>query len=69
MLEQTLGISLIEFGLILTVTASAAVLRSFTGFGFALAAVPVYSLFLPPTQAVVLSASLALAIGIQTLPQ
>jgi uncharacterized membrane protein YfcA len=69
MLEQTLGVNLSEFGLILAVTASAAILRAFTGFGFALAAVPVYSLFLPPAQAVVLCASLALAIGIQTFPQ
>ena len=68
-LEHTIGISPTEFGLILAVTMSAAILRAFTGFGFALAAVPVYSLFLPPVQAVVLSASLALAIGLQTFPQ
>ena len=46
----------------------ASVLRSFTGFGFALAAVPVFSMFLPPAEAVVLSSSLALAIGLLSLP-
>lgn len=69
LLEQTLGITLVELGLIWAVTCGASVLRAFTGFGFALAAVPVYAFFLPPAQAVVLSASLALGIGIQTLPQ
>lgn len=49
------------------VVIAAAVLRAFTGFGFALAAVPVFSLFMPPTQAVVLSASLALAISLLSL--
>jgi uncharacterized membrane protein YfcA len=51
------------------VTCGAGVLRSFTGFGFALAAVPVYAFFMPPAHAVVLSASLALGIGVQTLPR
>lgn len=45
----------------------AALLRAFTGFGFALAAVPVFSLFLTPAQSVVLSASLSFAIGIVTV--
>lgn len=45
----------------------AAVMRAFTGFGFALTAVPVFSLFMPPTQAVVLSASLTLAVSLTTL--
>ena len=45
----------------------AAVLRAFTGFGFGLAAVPVFSLFMPPTQAVVLSSSLTLAISLVSL--
>jgi uncharacterized membrane protein YfcA len=44
----------------------AAVMRAFTGFGFALTAVPVFSLLLPPTQAVVLSASLTLAVSLTT---
>ena len=69
MLESTLGVSTAELGLIWLVTAGAAILRSFTGFGFALAAVPVYAFFLQPAEAVVLCASLALGIGLQTLPQ
>ena len=36
----------------------AAIMRAFTGFGFALTAVPVLSLFLVPTDAVVLVALL-----------
>lgn len=39
-------------------------LRSFTGFGFALAAVPVFSLILSPTESVVLSVSLTLSISL-----
>jgi len=46
----------------------ASVLRSFTGFGFALAAVPVFSMFLSPAEAVVLSSSLGLTIGLLSLP-
>lgn len=46
----------------------ASVLRSFTGFGFALAAVPVFALFLSPTESVVLSASLTLGISVLGLP-
>ncbi len=42
----------------------AAVLRSFTGFGFGLAAVPIFVLFMPPTEAVVLSTSLTFAISL-----
>lgn len=42
-------------------------LRAFTGFGFALASVPVFSLFMPPAQAVVLSASLSLVINALTV--
>ena len=49
------------------VVVFAAVMRAFTGFGFALTAVPVFSLFMPPTQAVVLSASLTLAVSLVTL--
>ena len=60
---------MLELVLIWTVTTGASVLRAFTGFGFALAAVPVYAFFLPPAEAVVLSACLALGIGIQTFPQ
>lgn len=51
-------------GLILMSMASifiAGVLRGFTGFGFALAAVPLLGLFMPPTQAV------PVAIGLQLI--
>ncbi|MDZ7781998.1 MAG: sulfite exporter TauE/SafE family protein [Halioglobus sp.] len=53
--------------LIWSVVVFAAILRAFTGFGFALAAVPVFSLFMAPAQAVVLSASLTLAVSLATL--
>lgn len=41
--------------------AVASILRAFTGFGFALAAVPIFTWVLPPSMAVVLSASLVCA--------
>lgn len=41
----------------------ASVLRSFTGFGFALAVVPVFAVFLAPAEVVVLAASLSLVLG------
>jgi uncharacterized membrane protein YfcA len=47
----------------------ASVLRSYTGFGFALAAVPVFSLFLAPADAVVLAASLSLVVGLISIRQ
>ncbi|MDX1733240.1 MAG: sulfite exporter TauE/SafE family protein [Halioglobus sp.] len=46
----------------------AAVLRAFTGFGFALAAMPFFALMFAPADAVVLSAALALGIGLLTAP-
>ncbi|WP_417465419.1 TSUP family transporter [Kordiimonas sp.] len=46
----------------------AAILRAFTGFGFALAALPVLSLFLSPTTAASVIVLLTLAISLQTLP-
>ncbi|SDP21047.1 hypothetical protein SAMN05660330_02084 [Desulforhopalus singaporensis] len=45
----------------------AGLLRAFTGFGFALAAVPVLALVLTPVQTVVLTAALSLGIGVVTL--
>ena len=42
---------------------AAALLRAFTGFGFAMIAVPVFSLLLLPNEAVVLAATLTLAIS------
>ncbi len=68
-LESFAGVTLLELALIWLATAGAAVLRAFTGFGFALAAVPVYALFLEPHEVVVLCASLAVILGVQTLPQ
>jgi uncharacterized membrane protein YfcA len=64
-----LNLDLSQLALIWTITIAASVLRSFTGFGFALAAVPGFALFLPPEEAVVLSAGLSVALGLQTLPQ
>jgi uncharacterized membrane protein YfcA len=61
-----LGIPVGHLFLIWSAILLAALLRAFTGFGFALAAVPVFAFFLTPGQAVVLSASLALGIGIVT---
>ncbi len=45
----------------------AAVLRAFTGFGFAIAALPVLSLTLPPTTAVSVIVLLTLFVSLQTL--
>lgn len=56
-----------QLALVWSVVIGAAVLRAFTGFGFGLAAVPVFSLFMAPTQAVVLSSSLTLTISLLTL--
>ena len=42
----------------------AAVIRAFTGFGFAMLVVPAFSFFLTPGDAVVLSAVLALLLGL-----
>lgn len=68
---ETLGLVLdnVEPGQLLLVwgvVIMAAVLRAFSGFGFGLAAVPVFALFMPPTQAVVLSTALTLAISLLT---
>ncbi len=63
----TAGISLPEVLLLWLVVVLAAVLRAFTGFGFALAAMPVFALVMPPTEAVVLSASLTLAVNLLTV--
>jgi uncharacterized membrane protein YfcA len=68
-LESLAGVTLLELACIWLGTAGAAVLRAFTGFGFALAAVPVFAFFLQPPEVVVLTASLAVVLGVQTLPQ
>tara|TARA_B110000090_G_scaffold178353_1_gene202027 strand:+ start:3259 stop:4008 length:750 start_codon:yes stop_codon:yes gene_type:complete len=46
---------------------SASILRSFTGFGFALAVVPVFAVFMPPAEVVVLAASLSLVLSFVSL--
>ena len=61
--------SIAEVAGLWAVVICASILRAFTGFGFALAAVPFLSFFLAPVQVVVLVASLSLALGIQTFPQ
>lgn len=66
--EAILGIHVAQLPLIWSVILLAAILRAFTGFGFALAAVPIFALFLSPGQSVVLSVSLALGIGITSAP-
>ena len=67
-IEALLGISPMQLALVWLVTAAASMLRAFTGFGFALAAVPVYAFSLAPAQAVVLCVSLVLMVGVHTLP-
>ncbi|NVJ97488.1 MAG: sulfite exporter TauE/SafE family protein [Alphaproteobacteria bacterium] len=54
-------------GMALTIML-AAILRAFTGFGFALAALPVLSLTLAPTTAASVIVLLTLAVSLQTLP-
>ncbi len=50
-----------------TIILLASILRAFTGFGFALCAVPGFSLFLPATDSAVLSVMLTLGISILTI--
>lgn len=54
---------------VLLAVACAAFLRGLAGFGFALAAVPLLSLVLPPVQAVTLAILLQLPVGVQDLLQ
>jgi len=65
--EIIAGTELSTFVLLWAVIIGAAIIRAFTGFGFALASVPVFSLFMPPAQAVVLSGSLSLLINVFTV--
>ena len=59
-------IGLLQLLAIWSIVVFAAVMRAFTGFGFALTAVPVFSLFMLPIQAVVLSVLLTLAVSLLT---
>ena len=52
-----------QFAMVGAAAFAASTLRAFTGFGFALIAVPVFSLFLSPANAVVLSATLTLSVS------
>ncbi len=63
-MESLFGTGLPELLLIWAVVLLASVLRGFTGFGFALIAVPGFSLILPPTEAVALIALLTLTISL-----
>ena len=54
--------SITQLWLVALAVLFAALMRSFSGFGFALMAVPVFSLFLTPGDSVVLSTSLTSAI-------
>jgi uncharacterized membrane protein YfcA len=67
-MENFADIGVTRLLLVWAVVVFASVLRSFTGFGFALAAVPVFSVFLPPTEVVVLTALLTCSIGLMSLP-
>ncbi|WP_158966814.1 sulfite exporter TauE/SafE family protein [Chachezhania sediminis] len=52
-----------DTGLVCLATLAAAVVRGLTGFGFALAAVPAISFFLPPAEAVTIAVLLQCAVG------
>ena len=69
---ETLSAIIADFGLqhlimVWLIIIFAAVMRAFTGFGFALTAVPVFSVFMAPTHAVVLSIMLTLAVSLVTV--
>ncbi|HEV7368609.1 sulfite exporter TauE/SafE family protein [Arenibaculum sp.] len=56
-------------GAAVAVVLAAAVLRGFAGFGFAIAAVPLLSLVMPPGEAVPLAVALQLCGGLTDLPR
>jgi uncharacterized membrane protein YfcA len=58
---------LLQFAMVAGVVVLAAILRAFTGFGFGLAAVPVFALLMSPEQAVVLSVSLTFSVSLLTV--
>ncbi len=65
--EIVANIGIQQLFMVWLVVVFAAILRAFTGFGFALAAVPVFSLLMTPTESVVLSIMLTLAVSLFTL--
>lgn len=56
-----------QLAMIWLIVIFASIMRAFTGFGFALVAVPGLSLLMAPTQAVVLCVMLVLAVSLATL--
>jgi len=61
------GLAFVTIAEICGVVGIAAVLRGLTGFGFALAAVPLLSLVIPPAQAVVIAVLLQCLVGVRDL--
>ena len=59
--------TLVQLVLIWLIVVFSAILRSFTGFGFALAAVPAFSMLMPPVEAVVLSMMLTFAVSVSSV--
>lgn len=59
--------SYIQILSIFAIVAFASILRTFTGFGFALAAVPMFSLFLSPSESVVLSTTLIFLLSLVSI--
>ena len=66
-MEALVGIGFAQLCAIWLIVVFASVMRAFTGFGFALTAVPTLSLLMLPTQAVALSVLLTLAVSLLTI--
>ena len=60
-----LALSWISLGLFCLAVLGAAILRGFSGFGFALAAVPLASMIVAPTKAVAIAVLLQAAVGLR----
>lgn len=67
MLQTIIGIEIELLLIIWGIVIFAAILRAFTGFGFALAAVPAFSHCLSPTESVVLSTALIFLISLVSI--
>ena len=66
-LFELLGLSWISIALFCGAVLGAAILRGFSGFGFALAAVPLVSMIVAPTKAVAIAVLLQAAVGLRDL--
>lgn len=66
-LLETLDLSWISLILFCSAVLGAAILRGFSGFGFALAAVPLASMIVAPTKAVAIAVLLQAAVGLRDL--